>query len=98
MALDRYYYTKKNKVDRFFTSRYPDFPKRATDLYIFSREGDRLDNLANEFYSDPRYWWILAEANNLGKGSFAIGPGIQLRIPLPIDSLLEKLKRAEEEK
>jgi hypothetical protein len=51
------------------------------DIYIFSRAGDRLDLLASEFYNDVRLWWIIAEANNLGKGSFNVAPGIQLRIP-----------------
>jgi nucleoid-associated protein YgaU len=76
----------------------PRFPIKSTDLYVYSREDDRLDNLAFEFYEDPRYWWVLAEANNLGKGTFAVPPGLQIRIPLPIDDLLNKLKKAEEDK
>ncbi len=98
MSIDRYRFTQKMKNDCYGTTRYPKFPKKSTDLYIISREGDRLDNLAYEFYEDPRYWWILAEVNKLGHGTFNIEPGIQLRIPLPINDLTSKLREVEENK
>ena len=72
--------------------------KQLSDLYIFSRDGDRLDNLANDFYKDPRYWWIIAQANNLGKGTLTIPSGLQIRIPFPIDNLLTDLREVEENK
>lgn len=25
--------------------------------------GERLDVIASKFYGDPRYWWVIAEAN-----------------------------------
>jgi nucleoid-associated protein YgaU len=97
MAINRYEFTKKMKEkDCYGTTRYPEFPKKSTDLYIISREGDRLDNLAYEFYEDPRYWWILAEANKLGHGTLNVPPGLQLRIPLPILDLTNRLREAEE--
>jgi len=95
---DRYKYTKKERR-RYNTTRYAIPQKSANDRYIFSREGDRLDNLANEFYQDPRLWWVLAEANELGKGSFVVPPGIQLRIPsIGVVSLNDLMKNAEREK
>ena len=27
------------------------------------RVGDRLDRLAGDYYGDPRFWWVIAEAN-----------------------------------
>ena len=52
-----------------------------------------LDLLSNEFYEDPRYWWVLAEANpKLGKGTFDVPPGVQLRIPFPKQKVLELYK------
>ena len=27
------------------------------------KAGDRLDALAQEFYDDPRLWWVIVEAN-----------------------------------
>ena len=97
MSLDRYQFAKINQ-DRYSISRYPKFPKQQSDLYIISREGDRLDLLANEFYEDPRYWWVLAEANNVGKGTMAVPSGLQLRIPFPITDLLDRLREVEENK
>jgi nucleoid-associated protein YgaU len=97
MSLDRYQFTK-TKQGRYGTTRYPKFPKQQSDLYIISREGDRLDLLANEFYKDPRYWWVLAQANNVGKGSMIVSPGLQIRIPFPITDLLDQLREVEETK
>ncbi len=97
MSLDRYQFTKTEN-GRLKTTQYPIFEKQPSDRYIISREGDRLDLLANEFYNDPRFWWVLAEANTLGKGTLSIPPGIQLRVPFPIDDLLNQLRDAEEEK
>ena len=97
MAINRYQFTEKLS-DKYLTTRYPSFPKQQTDLYIISRESDRLDLLSNEFYKDPRYWWVLAEANNLFNGSMSVPAGKQIRIPFPITDLLENLREAEEDK
>jgi hypothetical protein len=89
--MNRYEYTKPDTVTgrkAYATSLLIDIPKSYDDRYIFSREGDRLDLLAYEFYQDTRLWFILASANNLGKGSLIVPPGIQLRIP-PESIILE---------
>jgi len=98
MALNRYLYTKKTKNKRYETPTFSSFKRKATDMYVFSREGDRLDLLSQEFYGDPRYWWVIAEANFIGKGTFAVKPGLQLRIPKPIDNLMTELEEAEKDK
>ena len=49
--------------------------------------------LAYRYYGHSRYWWIIAEANKLGKGTLHIQPGKQLRIPsdlAEIETLYEK--------
>ena len=63
------------------TVKYPEMPRTSRDTYIISIQGDRLDNLAYKYYNDSRLWWILARANNLGKGDLTVPIGIQLRIP-----------------
>ena len=60
---------------------YPIINPEINDTYIITKEGDRLDNLAWEYYSDPTLWWIIARANNIGKGTLFPEVGIQLRIP-----------------
>jgi nucleoid-associated protein YgaU len=97
VSLDRYQFTKKEQ-DRLKTTKYPAYEKRSSDRYIFSRDQDRLDLLANEFYKDPRYWWVIAEANQLGKGTLDVPAGIQLRIPFPIDDLMIRLRDSEQDK
>ena len=99
MSINRYQFTKKHKgKDCFKTTRYPKFPKQPTDLYIVSREQDRLDMLSNEFYEDPRFWWIIAKANNLGHGTLDVPMGIQIRIPFPITDITVKLREVEEDR
>jgi phage tail protein X len=68
---------------RYLTTRYPEMRRLQGDYYIMSRSGDRLDLLAQRFYDDVRSWWKIAKANNLGKGTLSVPPGIQLRIPDP---------------
>jgi hypothetical protein len=77
---------------RYSSTFYPSIPFRQSDVYIYSRRLDRLDLLANEFYQDQTLWWVIARANNLGKGSFMVPVGLRLRIPFPIDDLeIQKL-------
>jgi hypothetical protein len=89
--MNRYEYSKQNTgtgKKSYQTTRIPTIPKSYEDRYIFSREGDRLDQLAYDLYGDPRYWVLLANANKLGKGSLMVPPGLQLRLP-PESVLIE---------
>ena len=83
--MNRYQSNKTYKDDKlrpyFGTTKLPIVGSSVEDRYIFTVEGDRLDNLANQFYNNTQLWPILALANNLGKGSLTVPPGIQLRIP-----------------
>jgi hypothetical protein len=97
MSLNRYV-ESKIEIDRYKTAHYPDFPKKQTDLYIISSEQDRLDLLSNTFYKDPRYWWILAKVNNLGKGTLDVPMGVQIRIPMPLPNLDLEFRAIEENK
>ena len=44
MSTNRYQYTKA-ELDRYKTTRYPTLQKSPSDLYIISRDQDRLDLL-----------------------------------------------------
>ena len=74
------------------TIRYPKMAKESQDMYIISIQGDRLDNLAYKYYEDARLWWILARANNLGKGDMEVPIGTQLRIPYDYIAILNEYK------
>ena len=59
----------------------PNIPTTNSDLILIGRLGDRLDTLSERYYGNPTYWWVIAEANGLGKASLHIPPGFRLRIP-----------------
>lgn len=94
----RYDYTQKGtRFDGkriFLTTTYPEIPITDSDFYITSTLGDRLDLLANRFYKDPNYWWIIAQANSIGKGSLSVPPGTQLRIPANLGTIISNFKNA----
>lgn len=68
---------------------YPEIPLSEEDYYVISTGGDRYDTLAQQFYSDNTLWWIIASANNSERGSLAVQPGVQLRIPANKDRILQ---------
>jgi len=96
--INRYQYTPKGSRSTYNTSKLLTVPKSSNDRYIFSREGDRLDLLAAEFYDDPTAWFILAVANNLGKGSLHVPAGVQIRIPdsIVVTQILDTLRYTQE--
>lgn len=90
---------KHNKVKRDKTgSRYREstiYPgnieRHEDDIYIYVRSGIRLDNLAHQYYKDTSLWWIIALANDLGKGTFFVPPGMRIRIPSKTSEYIQKL-------
>ena len=70
-------------VRRYASFVPPSLPRRDSDVYLLTQEGDRLDLLAREYYGDERAWWVIASVNNVGKGSLTLPAGLQLRIPTP---------------
>jgi len=65
---------------RLSTVMYPDL-KTPDDQVVMAVEGDRLDTLAKEFYGDETFWFVIANANNLGKGTLNIPGGTLVRVP-----------------
>lgn len=84
----------RRTIRRLETTIYPNFDELfADDTYILTQENDRLDILAKEFYGDEVFWHVIAKANNIGKGTLMVPPGIILRIPYyddyaPISSMI----------
>lgn len=74
------------------TTYYPVIPESIDDTYIIASESDYLDSLAKKYYGDESYWWVIAQANNLGKGKLSIPQGKQLRIPGNVSQILNNLK------
>ena len=49
------------------------------DVYVITQEGDRLDNLAFQYYGDSNLWWYIATANQIS--TMNVPNGTSLRIP-----------------
>ena len=83
------------KVTRYRSStRYPDIPLSENDVFIYTMRGDRLDNLAYQFYGDSTLWWIISIVNpNLPNDSLYPTLGFQLRIPSNINQVLADFEK-----
>lgn len=99
---NRYQDIKKTKsfqrVSNYYGTRYfvnniyPDIPFSENDQYVIVTIGDRLDLLAYDSYKDESLWWIIAVANNLPGDSLIPEPGLQLRIPVDIQNIMNIYK------
>ena len=79
---------KDKNFDRYLsTESYPTFPKRDTDILITARYGQRMDNLANQYYGSPDLWWIIARANpECFDGNIFLKVGKEYRIPTDLSN------------
>ncbi|MHA2278204.1 MAG: hypothetical protein ACXAC2_20680 [Candidatus Kariarchaeaceae archaeon] len=93
----RYQYTPIEKRydgnEVYKTTYYPVIQESASDIYITVSENDYLDSLAKKYYGSEDYWWVIANANNLGKGKLSVDIGKQLRIPGNLSRILDDFKR-----
>jgi len=94
--MSRYKNTRKkiNKKGKrvFRPTMYPKIPMKDSDIFIYPKFGDRLDTLAQKYYQDVSLWWIIAKANNLDKAEIGLNVEKQIRIPMNIEVILNKLK------
>jgi hypothetical protein len=62
--------------------------------HVFSR-GERLDILADLYFGDASYWWVIALFNNIQWGfkSGGLIPGRVLRIPTDVNDVFEIIFR-----
>jgi|TARA_B100000287_G_C20535524_1_gene742573 nucleoid-associated protein YgaU len=70
----------KKRKTYYNTTIYEKVPEKNTDQYFIAVDGDRCDNLAQEFYGNPNLWWFIARVNNLT--TMNIPAGTSLRIPI----------------
>ena len=92
----RYTHTsiKKNKDGKrvFKPTIYPKIPIKDSDIFIYPKFGDRLDNIAHKYYDDVSLWWIIAKANDLDEAHIGLEVDKQIRIPMDTQPILNKLK------
>lgn len=89
---------RSNNGTRYYnTTKYPVPPLDFNDIYVITQEGDRFDNLALQYYSDPTLWWAISTSNpNLPQNSYFPPVGVQLRIPSNIAGVVSNFERINE--
>lgn len=75
----------------YLTTSYPIIEQQDSDAVIITQDGMYLDSLAHTYYGDPTLWWVIALANNLGKGRLSVPPGLQIFIPSNINNILVQM-------
>jgi len=95
--MSRYQYTtqaidKDTKNRKHQTTIYPKIEPNDEDIYVITNIGDRLDLLAFTYYGDVTMWWIIAQANDIGKGTLNIKPGTNLRIPQNVENIYSEME------
>ena len=76
------------------TNIYPEVPPVNNDYYIVTTVGDRLDLIAYDFYQDSSLWWVIDSANSLPGDSIYAPVGIQLRIPVNLQTVINEYNLA----
>lgn len=79
----------------FGAPNYPDFPEADDDQYVEMRFDTKVDGLAQEFYGDPAYLWVILIANDIELWPSDVPIGATLRIPAKkrVDSILKSARR-----
>jgi hypothetical protein len=72
------------------TNIYPEIPPVNSDYYVVTTAGDRLDLIAYDFYQDVSLWWVIASANSLPGDSIYPPIGVQLRIPMNLQTVINE--------
>tara|TARA_Y100000592_G_C5448214_1_gene307251 strand:- start:263 stop:568 length:306 start_codon:yes stop_codon:yes gene_type:complete len=87
-----------SKKEYYRRVRYPEIPVSSLDLYIQTQIGDRLDLLANRYYKDNQLWWIISVANPnvVRRDSLYLNPGLEIRIPINVDNIIERFEQINE--
>jgi len=87
--------TQKNNSGKKVTLSvlYPPILKSTKDIYVITTVGDRMDVLAKKYYGHVSRWWIIAEANAVGKGTLELPIGTQLRIPKDLSKIIDDFNK-----
>lgn len=56
------------------------YVKSDRDRYFTTIQDDTIWNIAHQAYGDSKYWWIIADVNNI-ESPFELEAGLSLLIP-----------------
>lgn len=80
----------KSRLGRIIPLPTINIKKRPTDIYV-TKGFKRLDQLAYDFYDDADLWKIILIANPLFKNDFTIHHNVVIRVPYPINDVLNEI-------
>ena len=63
---------KENGSRVYGLTLYPTIPIQDGDEFIYPFDGERVETIAYKYYQDTSLWWIIAGANNIRDGGFAL--------------------------
>ena len=71
----------------YTTTIYEKVPENNNDIYVITQEGDRLDNLAFQYYGDPKLWWAIAWFNEKPTEAH-LKLGQLILVPIPVEKVI----------
>jgi len=94
MSYDRYSKVRLN--GKIGIVPHVEIPKVDSDYYeVYERGKTRLDNLSYKYYKDTNYDWLIMLANpEYGSMEFDIPDGAQIRIPYPLQGVIQYYNNA----
>ena len=87
--MSRYDNVKKvrdKNIPRIGTATLPEYEEDNSDILLIATNGDRCDQLSQQYYGTPEHWWFIATVNKLSTNN--IEAGTQIRIPLSIEQAI----------
>ena len=89
---------KENGNRKLSSIEYAKISPKDSDISYVVKYGDSYGSLANRFYNDTTLWWVIAAANNVGKGGLTLAAGLQIRIPQRMDKVMSDYKKIQRER
>ncbi len=74
------------EIQRIGTASLPEYKEKNSDILLIAVNGDRCDQLSQEYYGTPEHWWFIATVNKLSTNH--IEAGTQIRIPLTLQQAI----------
>ena len=75
------------------TTIYSQIDPKSDDIYLVTVKGDRMDNIAFQYYGDSTLWWVIAASNDIPQDSIFMPVGSQIRVPANISTYLDNFDR-----
>jgi len=82
---------RNSNIIMFQNIKYPEITRVVSDIYLYTTRGDRYDTLAQSFYGDSSYWWVIAMANVDISSPDSLIPEIGAQIRVPSNSRLPNI-------